>query len=452
MTTIMKKYIPIFIGSVLMLSSCAGKLDLLPQQNTTSEIALSSDANVKRVLRGAYDEMSDAYVLGGDMMLFSELLAADGEITWEGTYPQPREVYTKQILVTNSYVTEGWLRSFEAINVANNILSAIDIVAEDDQDRVKGEALLLRAVVYFQLVQLYAQPYSAGNAATAAGIPIVLTPTTVISDANKLPRNTLEATYAQILKDAIEAETLLPETNDVFFNKVAAWGYLSRIYLQMGNYQKALEASNQAISLAKENGFALTPTYAAAFNNAANSTEDLFAIQVSDQDGANDMQLFFSIPDYGGRDGDVSIQDKHLNLYETGDARKALFYEGNGGIRSGKWKLQYKNLSLMRLAEMYLTRAESNFRLSTTTGATPAEDLNLVRKRAGLAAIAKPTLANILKERKLELAHEGQAIQDVKRLKGKTDGLDYNAPKLVLPIPKREIDASGGNLKQNDGY
>ncbi len=46
------------------------------------------------------------------------------------------------------------------------------------------------------------------------------------------------------------------------------------------------------------------------------------------QDGANDMQLFWSIILYGGRDGDVDVLQKHINLYEAGDARKALFYLG----------------------------------------------------------------------------------------------------------------------------
>lgn len=435
---------------MLLASACDSKLDLLPQQDIAAEVALNSDTNIKRVLGGAYNELSSSYVLGGDIALFSELLASNGEIAWEGTYNQPREIYTKKILVTNSYVRDIWLNSFETINVANNILQVTDKVNEEDRDRVKGEALMLRAITYFELVQLFCLPYSAGAAATNPGLPLVLTPTVSITADSKVTRSSLEATYAQIIADATEAEALLPETNDIFLSQIAADAYLSRIYLQMGDYAKALAASNKAIDIATANGLSLTPTYAAAFNNSTNSSEDIFAIQVSDQDGDNDMQLFWSIPAYGGRDGDVSIQDKHLALYEPTDARLKLFYDGAGSIRSGKWMLQYKNIPVVRLAELYLTRAESNFRLGSTTGATPAADLNLIRKRVGLAAIATPTLAAILKERKLELAHEGQGIQDLKRLKGTTDGLEYNSNSLVLPIPQREVDASG--IAQNSGY
>lgn len=438
--------------AALLLNSCSGKLDLVPQQNTTSETALSSDANVKRVLRGAYDAASDPYVLGGNLMLFSELLAANGEIKWEGSYTQPREVFNKKILVTNSYVADAWLKSYQTIHIANSVLSALGVVAEKDQERVKGEAQLMRALMYFHLVQLYAPPYSAGNSKTALGLPLVLSPVAFANDVKKLSRNTLEETYAQIIRDMAEAEALLPATNDVFFNKIAASGFLSRVHLQMGNYEKALEFADKGIALATKNGYGLVPTYAEAFNNSINSREDLFSIQVSEQDGSNNMQLFWSVPEYGGRDGDVVVEAKHLALYEKGDERLALFYYSNGAARSGKWKLRYKNIPILRLSELYLTRAECNVRLSSSIGDSPANDLNLIRKRAGLAPIAAPSRPDIIHERKIELAHEGQAIHDLKRLKGQTDGFEYDAPNLVLPIPQREIDASEGALKQNVSY
>ncbi|MCF0064414.1 RagB/SusD family nutrient uptake outer membrane protein [Dyadobacter chenwenxiniae] len=448
----MQKLTLLLVASALLLYSCSHKLDLIPQQNTTSEMALSSDASVKRVLRGAYDAASDSYVLGGNLMLFSELLAANGEIKWEGSFTQPREVFNKKILVTNSYLAEGWLKSFQTIHIANSILSALDVVTEKDRERVKGEALLLRAIIYFELVQLYAPPYSAGNVTTALGLPLVLSPTVSKSDVKKISRNTLEETYTQIVKDMTEAEEILPISNGVFLNKMAASGYLSRVFLQMGNYEKALEFADKGIDLATKNGYDLVATYADAFNNAVNSREDLFSIQVSEQDGSNNMQLFWSVPEYGARDGDVSIEAKHLILYKPGDARLHFFYTSNGAARSGKWKLRYKNISLFRLAELYLTRAECNIRLFSSIGDDPADDLNLIRKRSGLIANPNPSLSDILHERKLELAHEGQAIHDLKRLKGKTDGVEFDAPNLVLPIPQREIAASEGALKQNEGY
>jgi hypothetical protein len=245
---------------------------------------------------------------------------------------------------------------------------------------------------------------------------------------------------------------LLPNTNGSYATKPAASAVLSRVYLQMERFTDARDAADRAISVATANGKSMTSTYAAAFNNSTNATEYLFAMQVSAQDGANAMHEFWSIPEYGGRDGDVSIQAKHLALYSPTDARRALFYTGAGATRSGKWQQQFKVLPLIRLAELYLTRAEANFRAGTVIGATPVADVNRIRARVGLLPLVTVTLNDILNERKLELAHEGHAVADLKRLRRSADGFAYNANKMVFPIPQREIDASNGVVKQNDGY
>lgn len=452
----------IIILSILSLSiaSCDKKIELFPYQSVAEEVALTSDANVKKVLNGTYDGISSGNLYGGNVLLYSELLAANDEIRWEGTFNQPKEVWQKTMITTNSFVRDTWTSAYDVINRANNILSAISIVAPADQNRIKGEALYLRASAYFELVKLYAKPYSAGSVTTNPGVPLVLTPTRGIDESSKVPRSTVEQTYTQILADFNEAESLLPSVNPgsnattrmVFATKAAAAAMLSRVHLQMENYPAARDAANRAITEATANGRSLSPTYSGAFNNTVNSAEYLFAIQVSALDGANNMHLYWSVPAFGGRDGDVSIQPSHLALYNPLDARLALFYTGAGDVRSGKWQQQYRVLPIIRLAEMYLTRAEANFRAGTVVGATPVDDYNRTHQRAGLPAALAVTLADILLERKLELAHEGHAIADVKRLRLSVDGFAYNANELVFPIPQREVDATNGIIVQNSGY
>jgi tetratricopeptide (TPR) repeat protein len=444
----MKKLIIILItAGAFFVSSCGKKLDIQPIQSISQEEALSNDQNIKKILNGAYDGLSNASLLGGDLQLFSELLAADGEITWVGTFNQPREIFGKNIITTNSYVTATWNAGYSTINVCNNVLSAIDKVVPDDQDRVRGEALFIRGLVYFELIELYAKPYSAG-ANSGPGIPIVLEPTTGITEASYVSRNTIEEVYQQILSDLTTAEGLLPDENDVYATNSAAAAILSRVYLQMGNFAAAGEAANRVIGYGAQS---LVTNYYEAFNNDDLSREDVFAIDENDQDNTNDMQLFWSVPAYGGRDGDVEVNDKHLNFYAPADDRLALFYFGNGAVRSGKWQLLYKNVPVVRLSEMYLTRAEANLRLGTAVGNTPLSDVNRIRARVGLPPLGSVTLDDILLERKLEVAHEGQAIHDVKRLQKSVDGFAYNANELVFPIPQREINANP-NLVQNDGY
>jgi hypothetical protein len=219
----------------------------------------------------------------------------------------------------------------------------------------------------------------------------------------------------------------------------------------MENFAGARDEANRVI---ENSGAELTGRYSQAFNNNAASSEDVLVLPVTAQDGANDLHSFWSIRAFGARDGDVEINQDHLDLYESADDRLALFYDDGGGyFYSGKWLLQYKYIPLIRLSEMYLTRAECNFRLNTSVGNTAANDMVAIRVRAGLSFAPPLSLANILLERRLELAHEGHKIHDVKRLRQSVDGFAYNANQLVLPIPLREINAVGPTiLIQNPGY
>lgn len=60
------------------------------------------------------------------------------------------------------------------------------------------------------------------------------------------------------------------------------------------------------------------------------------------------------------------------------------FYVKYGANRTTKWRDLYKNVKVIRLAELYLTRAEANFRLGSAVGAMPLADVNRIRTRAGL--------------------------------------------------------------------
>src|SRR5690554_2895715 len=451
----MKRNIVLFMSAItLAFSACDDKLHLTPAQSVDQDVALETDSNVKTVLVGAYDEVSSSRLYGGILMFFPEMLSSNKEIRWQGTYSEPREVYNKAIFTNNIYVTDLWTDAYAVINTANNVLEAITVVNEEDQDRVKGEALFLRGSMFFELTRLYAQPYVAGNTNSNLAIPLVLSPTRGIEESSFVTRNTVQEAYDQVLSDLTTAESLLPETNGFFATKSVAAAILSRVYLQMERFADARDAADRVI---QNSGKTLVGSYSDVFNNTQNTTEDIFAIQVSAQDGDNFMHLFYSIPTFGGRDGDVVPLQAHFNLYEDGDDRLDLFYVGSGDNRIGKWRDEYRNLSIVRLAEMYLTRAEGNFREGTEIGDSPLNDINRIRGRVNLPLKSSIDLNEILLERKLELAHEGHFLHDVKRTRGSI--LDsssdvvypFDHPKLVFPVPQRELDANP-NLVQNETY
>jgi len=431
-------------------TGCDKYLDLEPSQNISENIALTSDENVKHVLTGAYSEFALPGIYGGNILRNAELLGGNGEIQWVGTYIDPRQIFNKTMIATNSEAEVQWVDSYEVINTANNILTALAVVKDADRNRVQGEALFLRGLMYFDLVRFFADQYQFGVANTQLGVPLITTPTQGITATSFVTRNTVDEVYTQVLADLTQAASLLPKDNDVYASSGAANALLARVYLQRGEYANARDAANTVIA---SGAYSILPSYADVFNQDNNTAEDIFATQITPQDRFSSMTEFFSVPEFGGRDGDIDILDGHLNLYPAGDQRRDLFFIGNGAERCGKWNNQYGVINLIRLAEMYLIRAECNIRLSTNIGATPLADYNVIHTRAGLTAAATVTLADILLERRLELAFEGFKIHDVRRLHQNVVSYPYNDPKLLFPIPARELEANPKlKTQQNPGY
>jgi starch-binding outer membrane protein, SusD/RagB family len=140
-------------------------------------------------------------------------------------------------------------------------------------------------------------------------------------------------------------------------------------------------------------------------------------------------------------------------------------YQG-AGARLGKYEIQKNNASnnqdndwaMLRLSDVYLMRAEANFRQGKTADAL--KDINPIRQRAGVAPMTTLTLEDILAERGRELAWEGWRRNDLIRFGKFTDvGGKFTSKFMknpaqhttLFPIPQQRIDANPG-LKQNPGY
>ncbi len=457
----MKKNIIYTAGfcATLLFSQCAKKLDeLKPYQSFTSQIALGTPDNVKNAVTGVYGIVRGATMYGGDMVMSADLLGGNSDLNWRGTFFAPRDVYSKGMVADNGIALGMWDEAYNAINSANSVLENINVITNTaDRNLAKGEVQFLRALCYFDLARYFGQPWDVAGANTGLAVPLMLK----ANDFSKVSRATLTQVYAQVLADLTEAESILPTTNGNRANKYTAKALLARVYLQQGNYAQALAKAQEVIA---SNKYSLNVGVTTLFDGD-NTPEAIFEIQQNSVNNAGQsnggIATFYANMNGIGR-GDVEIRNEHLALYETGDTRKAdLFYVGTGGkpgeTACGKWKSPTKNYNIIRLAEMILIRAEANFRLASSTGATVLDDINQIRNRAGLANLATATLAAILKERQLELCFEGHRIHDIKRLKQNVVAIlpaatyPFDSPKLVMPIPLREMDVNP-NLVQNVGY
>ncbi|EJL63916.1 RagB/SusD family nutrient uptake outer membrane protein [Flavobacterium sp. CF136] len=457
------KYI-LFILFTTLLVSCEKELEIDPKQNQDADVTLSTETGITNILNGAYALAADADVYGGRSLVAGDLMAQTGltsttDFRWRGTYADFRQMYTKTIVVDNVFARQIYARNYEIINAANTVIENIDKVADPDKrTRMVAEANFLKGLAYFDLVRFFALPYEAGKQNTQLGV--IIRPNAIYdftADLSK-ERSSVEEVYTLILQYLNDAYDGLPEENSFYADKYAAKALLARVYLQQQNYPAARDAANEVI---ENSGRALSTTYANAFNHDENQIEDIFAIQITKQTGENEIVVMYASEGNGGRGGDIEIRGTYLNKFTDPDDARANFNyvnDDNGRLLTSKYTNQYGNVGIIRLAEMYLIRAETNFRLNTAVGDTALNDINLIRTRANAENFTALTLATILRERELELAMEGFAIHDLKRTKASIDVngdgselIPYDDPALVFPIPLREMDTNN-KITQNPGY
>jgi len=460
----MKKLNKIYIGAlsaVLILAACNKQLDLKPHNSIEQSEAILTAQDVQSTLVGAYNRMVLSDFYGGGAFLYPDMMATQDYVSWHGTYQQITDMSNQAILVDNSFVQATWLDGFQVINQTNNVLANLSKVAAGDKDRTEGEAKFIRGMVYFEMARLFGKDWNDGDPASNLGVPIVLTPTVALTPAAFVVRESVAKNYEQAIADLTDAEAKMPEDNSYYADKYAAAAILARLYLQQGNYAKAAAEATVVIGSGK---FQLNTNYAAEFPNPGkkspvhvdNTTEDIFAIQVTDQQGVNSLNTYYASKTYGGR-GDIHVNEDFIGDFEDGDTRAALFQyddptDNTTTFRCRKFDNLDGNVHVIRLAEIYLIRAEANLRLGASTGDSPLNDVNIVRSRAQISPLLAVTIDDVLLERKHELAFEGGFFMyDAKRLQQQIGGLPFNSDKLVFPIPKQDINANP-KLVQNPGY
>lgn len=447
----MKKYINkilyIFVMAALIIGCTID--DLKDENNLSLELLLTDADNVEDLLVGSYIFAGSGGSYGGQTYIASELIGSTDELIWNGTFNDGQQYIDKNILPSNGMVSTLMADNYDVINQVNTVLFGLDLFEDQDRrNRIEGEAKFLRGLEHFDLVRFFGKQYQNGGSNNQLGISILLTST--LNEIAENPRSSVEEVYIQVINDLNNAVSLLPNSNGVFADKYAAKALLARVYLQQKSYTAARDVANDVI---QNSGHSLNSTFEAAFNNDTDSSEDIFAMQVTVQGGANSMNTFWATQANGGRPGnpDIAISESFINSFDENDLRGQFFYTGNGGNASSKWINRNANVPLLRLAEMYLIRAECNARIGSSIGNSPLNDVNLLRARANAPALNSVNLEAVLKERIFELSFEGHLLHDVKRLGLTAGGLPSNSDKLVLPIPEDELNTNP-NSTQNPGY
>ena len=406
------------------------------------------------LLIGTYAEAGEGSTFGGITQMTADLYGVVDEPSWNGSYPVPSEFILKNVNVDNWLVRANWANSYEVINKSNLILDNLEIITSSDQLRLntEAEAKFLRALCYFNLVRLFALPYEADKSNSQLGLPLRLFGITDFNADLSIARSNVEDVYDLIINDLTQSSATLPETNTFFADKYAVKALLARVFFQQGNYTEARTLADDVI---QNSGHSLASSFYLAFNNDEDGLEDIFAFQVTDQDGSNDLIRYYASQENGGLGGDIALEDSYFALFDDpdNDVRADFVYisPDNGLYLTSKYTNQYGNVPIFRMAEMHLIRAESNFRSGTTLGLDPLTEINMLRNRSNASPLGALTLDLIFNERQLELGFEGHLIHDYKRTQRSIGEILYNDNRLVLPIPLAEMNTNP-LMEQNPGY
>jgi tetratricopeptide (TPR) repeat protein len=495
--------------SLALASGCKQFLEVAPQGQLSEEAIKADPAAAQRLVDGVYN----ALYLGGfgpDVNGFQYIILTDiaSDDADKGSTPtdylDAANIDNFTATSTNSNVNNCWNGYFQAVARANQALDKIPLSPADAtvKNRQLGEVRFLRGYFYFNLVRLF------GGVPLLSGVPSA-------GDANNpalQTRASVADIYAFIVNDlqfAVDNLPLKGGTDQGRANKQAAQAMLAKVYLYQKNYQKAYDLSNAVIT---SNAYSLYPTYADIWRTVGNNnSESVFEVQTGINAACNNEAVPIYVicqgPRAGGKYGwsdlGYGFNTPSLSLsnaYEAGDVRRAgtiiyinptattgrsagtVLWDGfripsQDSVQDARYSYKAyhsrtkepncgntdylpKNIRLMRYAEVLLIHAEAAAQLGRTADA--ATDLTTVRTRAGLATAA-PTLANIWRERRVELAMEHDRFFDLVRQESVQPGTIVPAfarhgktfvkgKNEVFPIPQPQIDLSGGVLTQNAGY
>lgn len=461
---IIRKYYTYLIGASILLSSCKKFVEIAPSSALISKAGVfSNDATARASLYGMYSELinSSGFVSGGGTALNTLTGMSADELVAHYDYTFYTQFYTNSLTAGNEFVYSSvWGSLYKQIYYANSILEGLEI-SQNLSDGVKkslnGEGRFMRAFCYFYLANLFDK------------VPLALTTDYRIN--NALTRSDKATVYNQIVSDLQEAVTSLEEnysgTERLQPNRGAAQALLARVYLFMGNYEKAEEYATDVIGSAS---YALEHDLDQVFLNT--SREAIWQLKQGNPayntHEANTFVLTWD-PFF------VSMQPSVADSFDVADKRLASWVGiYDNGITQYYFPYKYKRRffqqpynelsTVLRLAEQFLIRSEARAYQDNMTGAIA--DLDSIRNRAGLPLIANTNpgisrsdlLAEIYRERFLEyftewghrwfdLVRTGNADIILKNRKGSS----WSADDKLYPIPTTER-LNNPNLDQNKGY
>ncbi|HEV7620390.1 MAG TPA: RagB/SusD family nutrient uptake outer membrane protein [Flavisolibacter sp.] len=474
------KYTYLFISAGLILSSCTKKVDLNPTYTINGDASFTKIEDYEAALIGAYSKLKAGSYYGS--------LAANGfvglpDMLSDNLFESTESLanYTNlqrwRYTADDANVESIWLDAYSVVQQANLTLRNIDKLSAANPggvNRVKGQALALRALAHFDLLRYFGEDYD--RASTKMGIPYV----EKYDIEQKPARLTVAATLAKIEADLKTAKQLMSNmdrdiqslsgtssSDRAYIDTLVVDAMLARMYNYSGVSESAIQYGSIVIDSRPLAGKSVFPL----IWQDASTEEVIWSVKFeSGNSGIGDNIYYVT-----GNRASYQPTQNLLALYDqNSDIRFTSYFQeiDKNGLRLvlSKYLAKQPYLSnpdgvvdfkVFRTGEMYLIRAEAYAKLSNDVMALT--NLNALRTARGENAgteTGAALMTAIFNERRIELVAEGHRFFDLKRTTRTVDRttdcsnfcyLPPSAREWNFPIPQSEITANP-NMKQNPGY
>lgn len=494
------KYTILSLAAVMTMGSCGDDFLTKSPKNTVDPMVSVTDSIAVAMVNACYRPLQSSNLYNQriwtlDIVAGNSNVGAGGGT--DGLETIQRSNFTDGS--DNGMALYLWRSPWVGIGQCNTTIQSIEhtgYTAGSIKERCLGEAYFLRSHYYFLLARLF------------GGVPLRTEPFTP-GDNTAIARASLEDTYKLIMSDCQKAIDILPAKSEYDNNNVgracrdAALTQMAEIYLTLAPkhpdyYQHVANLCDSVTALGYDlSNCAYTDNFDATVNNGA---ESIFEVQYSgdtkyDFWGNNPqsswLSTFMGPRNSGfvaGAYGWNQPTQEFVDQYEEGDKRKdwTILYPGCPDFDGKSYRASYSNTGynvrkflvpksispeyntspanfvVYRYADVLLMKAEALNEMGQTAQA--AEPLNIVRRRAGLAAVSglsqDAMREKIIHERRMELAFEGHRWFDLIRIGDGTYAVNFlhsigkthaTRQRLLMPIPQTEMDANS-LMTQNPGY
>jgi len=435
------KIYSILAGIMFMMSSCSD--EFLNKADPTVLVAdgfYSNEKEVEQAVAGVYGMLRNHF---NSEWQYNEFISDNTTLHFNvgnrGQGPSLEAIEFWQYNAATGNVANLYNTIYTILVNVNTTLKRLPAANASDgvKQRAEGEMKMIRAYLYFQLVQHFGD------------VIIVTEPASTPSEAFALERQPVETVYAQIISDLDQAIAALPATYPANqtgrVTKGAALSLLGKVRLTRKEYPLAISTLNQVVGL----NYQLLDNYKDIFIPAnKNHRESIWDIQYQGDNlfGVHSSFIYTFAPresggaviNFPGQEGG-GWNTPSLDLiqaYEQGDLRKSVslkegYFNLQGVLVSVPFINKYNhphtirnvtndNWPVIRYADVLLMLAEAINEVSGPTGDAYSY-LNAIRVRAGLnplTGLSKDAFRTaVLHERRIELAFENHRWLDLKRTK-----------------------------------